>query len=172
MKESVEAWSLIVSIVALLASTGLAVRGYLLQRRVATLEEKRHADEQEKERRASVNAYFHRFGTEPLMVNTSHGPRWSYYTFVLENSGLAPAESVNFEIFDDNDNPVGFVDLKPGELPIRVLGPGGRYPIPWVLIDESQEARRFFRAILTWTDGVGSQRTEIPLRRAPTGAAA
>ena len=116
------------------------------------------------ERRADVTVFFH-WLTEHAKVDLQRGEQLAAgYHLVLVNRGPATARSVSVSLTDAQDQALTLLDVGQDELPLPVLDPGVRYPIPWLYEPFQRHARRF-EATLRWTDGDGEHERTVPLRR-------
>lgn len=110
--------SLFVSILALAISAGLGLRGYHLQRRLATIEQERRTEELAARGLGDLTAYF-----------TWHekGP-----SLVLENRGQGPVIDVDFDFVAPNgkDKIDPSLMLIKESFPLSTLDAGAKFPLP------------------------------------------
>lgn len=110
--------SLAVSVMALGVSAGLGLRGYQLQKRLATIEQERRREELAARGTGDVTAYF-----------TWHDTGSS---LVLENRGQGPVIDVDFDFVAPN----GKDKVDPGlmfvkeSFPLSTLDAGGKFAVP------------------------------------------
>jgi hypothetical protein len=125
-------------------------------------------------RRAEVGAYFRWLESRAWVRLPSGEVITVGYHLVLVNRGPRRAEQVDVEVYrrrGSERQQTKLTDLQPGELPLDVLDPGGRYPIPWALGQDGLEFAddRRFEVEVTWRDRAGKQSRCIPLRRGNIG---
>ena len=116
-------------------------------------------------RAAALTAYFHR-NSEMAQVYVGGETLAVGYNLVVWNQGPGRAANVSFGAVNVNGDELRLLELQDGELPLSVLDPGARYPIPWLV--EPRERGRHFRCRIDWTDGNGSHTVVVPLRRGET----
>jgi hypothetical protein len=126
------------------------------------------------ERRADVSAYFRWLESRAEVVLPSGKKVTVGYHLILANRGPRRAEQVHVEVYRRRGSErqrAELTDLQPGELPLDVLDPGGRYPIPWALGEDGLRFAddRRFEVEVTWRDGAGKESRCIPLRRGNIG---
>lgn len=117
------------------------------------------------ERAADVTVYFHWLVAYSKVRLKSGADRRAGYNLVLWNRGPSAATGVDITIYDNDRHLRTLADSPPEEFPLERLDSGARYPIPWVLDNDSQGESRRFTVDISWHDGNGTQKHTLPLRR-------
>jgi hypothetical protein len=117
------------------------------------------------ERAADVTVYFYWLVAYSKVKLESGEDRQAGYNLVLWNRGPSAATEVHITIHDPAGDRRTLADSPRGEFPLKRLDSGARYPIPWVLDDDSQGKYRRFSIDVSWRDGNGTQNHTLPLRR-------
>jgi hypothetical protein len=143
------AWSVVLSLLALLVALVVGRAQISLQRRVAQIEVDRRSEEVEARKRAEVNAYY---GTRD-----KHGKPQP--CLLISNTGPAPAQNINF----DPSQLAGSLRVTDRELPIPRLIPGAEpYAFDWAIAPE--RGNNIFQLTLTWEDDSGPRETECVIK--------
>lgn len=143
------AWSVVLSLLALLVALIVGKAQLKLQSRVADIEVQRRSEEVDARKRAEVTALF---GTRD-----KGGKKQP--CLLLTNGGPAIARNVNF----DPSVLAGSLRITEGELPIPQLRPGGEpYAFDWAISPE--RGKNIFRLTVTWEDDSGSREDECVIK--------
>jgi hypothetical protein len=119
-----------------------------------------------RERAADVTVYFHWLVAYSKVRLENGEDREAGYNLVVWNQGPSAARNVAITIYDPAGNKRTWLIA---EFPLERLDPGARYPIPWVLDDDSQGKYRRFKVDIIWRDGNGARKETLPLRRGQIG---
>jgi hypothetical protein len=118
------------------------------------------------ERAADVTVYFHWLVAYSQVKLKNGEDRRAGYNLVLWNRGPSAATNVDITIYGPTGDRRTLADSPQWEFPLARLDSGARYPIPWVLDDDSQGESRRFTVDVSWRDGNRRPKKHtLPLRR-------
>lgn len=154
--DAVAAWfSNVIAGVALVVSVLTAVAALAARRR--------------DQRTASLTAYFH-WNQQLARTNPKDPSVGAGYNLVIWNQGPASATDVELTVHTPEGELVELATVEQGEFPLRRIDNAGRYPVQFAPAsaehcNSDERIVRRFHVRLTWTDGNGRHRHELPLRR-------